>query len=307
MQASTPAATTPPPAPKVPIDQLARELDTLAELTKQAKTWFVTQGPAVLLTLVLFVIAYVLAGWTRKVIIRAMSRAHIDLTLAKFLGNVSRWAIIIFAVVACLGTFGVNTTSFAALIGGAGLAIGLALQGNLGNLASGVLLLVFRPFKIGDSVIVAGKSGVVDGIDLFTTALDTADYRRIIVPNGAIFGGVIENQTHHDRRRIDVSVPVSGEIEFETTAKIFQGVLDEVVAHTEGAIHDPGNAVALAEVFPAVVWEFNLWCKTSQVAPVRRTLLMAIKRALDANKLSPAAAALEVKVTGLPAEIHLKP
>jgi len=272
------------PRPAV-AEQFVRELDTLTEMTIYAKTWLITQGPAVLLTLILFVVGYVVAGWLRKLIIRTMGRAHIDITLAKFLGNLTRWAIIIFAVVACLGTFGLNTTSFAALIAAAGLAIGLALQGNLSNLASGVLLLVFRPFKIGDSVVVAGRAGVIDGIDLFTTALDTADYRRVIVPNGAIVSGVIENQTHHPKRRIDVLVTVNGGADFDATARVFNSVLEAVVAKGQGVLKDPGNEVNLAEVFPAVVWEFNLWCETPKVGAVRRELLITIRRAMDTHNL----------------------
>ncbi|MFN9977967.1 MAG: mechanosensitive ion channel family protein, partial [Phycisphaerae bacterium] len=112
------------------------------------------------------------------------------------------------AILGIAGSFGVNVNTFAAIIGSAGLAIGLAFQGTLSNIASGVLLLVFRPFKVGDSVVIAGVAGVVNEIDLFTTALDTADGRRVIVPNAQIAGAVIDNQSHHPRRRFEVLLSV---------------------------------------------------------------------------------------------------
>jgi small conductance mechanosensitive channel len=140
--------------------------------------------------------------------------------------------VLAFAIVTCLGTLGFETTSLAAVIGAMGLAIGLALQGNLGNLASGVLLLIFRPFQIGDSVIVAGQTGVIDGIDLFTTNLDTLDNRRIIIPNSAIFGGVIENQSHHPKRSVTVLVATSGMLDLDKSRAILTAMVNRFVSET---------------------------------------------------------------------------
>ncbi|MFN0012617.1 MAG: mechanosensitive ion channel family protein [Phycisphaerales bacterium] len=270
-------------------------VETLAE---RGLAWAAEKGPGVAGALLLLVAAWVLAGWLRRVILRAATRAHFDITLAKFLGNTVKWAVLFFAVITCLGTFGINTTGFAAVLGTAGLAIGLALQGNLSNLASGVLLLVFRPFKIGDSVIVAGQAGIVDGIDLFTTNLDTADNRRIIVPNGAIFGGVIENQTRHPTRQVIVTVPTWAGADLAAARAALLGAAEEVVrtAQAEGALTTPPPAVALTEITPAVVWQVSLWVRTPGVAAVRQRLLAEVKAAIDAAGIAVPPPVMDVRV-----------
>ncbi len=270
-------------------------VETLAE---RALAWATDNGAGVAGALVLLVAAWVLAGWLRRVILRAATRAHLDLTLAKFLGNTVKWAVLFFAGITCLGTFGINTTGFAAVLGTAGLAVGLALQGNLSNLASGVLLLIFRPFKIGDSVIVAGQAGIVDGIDLFTTNLDTADNRRIIVPNGAIFGGVIENQTRHPTRQVSVSVPVWTGADLAAARAALLGAAERVArtAHAEGALATPPPAVVLAEIAPAVVWQVSLWARTPGVGSVRQLLLAEVKAAIDAARIAVPPPVMDVRV-----------
>jgi small conductance mechanosensitive channel len=247
-----------------------------------------THGPAVLGALFLLFLTYLVAGWVRGIVIRAMNAAKIDVTLGKFFGNMAKWTIIIFGFLTAAGTVGISTTGFAALVAASGLAIGLALQGNLGNLAAGVLLLIFRPFKIGDAVIVAGQAGVVDGIDLFTTNLDTADNRRIIVPNGAIFSGVIENQTHHTKRRVDYTIQVAPGHDIEHVRGILRGVLKGIVDARVGAIDDPLNAVGLADINPNQTWSMSLWVQTPQAPAVRERLIVEVRRAIDQAGLAPA-------------------
>lgn len=266
-----------------------------SQLWNDFVNWIQVKGPGVLAAIVLLIVAYVASRWVRRFIIVALTRAKMDLTLSKFLGNLAKWVIIIFSLVTCAGTFGINTASFAAAIAAAGLAIGLALQGNLGNLASGVLLLVFRPFKIGDAVIVAGQAGIVDGIDLFTTNLDTGDNRRIIIPNGAIFGGVIENQSHHPRRRVDYTIAVAGGNDVERVRGMFKDVLAKVIAANIGALSDPLNAVGLADINPNQMWTVNLWAETPKVGAVRERLIIELRHAVDSNGLGPAAPVQLVK------------
>jgi len=248
-----------------------------------------TYGPSIVGAIVLLFVAYLVANWARRLVIRATLAAKVDITLGKFFGNMAKWGIIIFALVTAAGTVGVSTTGFAAAIAAASLAIGLALQGNLGNLAAGVLLLIFRPFKIGDSVIVAGHSGVVDGIDLFTTNLDTGDNRRLIVPNGAIFGGSIENQSHHPRRRIDYNVPVNPGIDIEQSRKVLNGVLQSIVGQNIGALQDPANGVTLFDIAPVQVWTLHLWVSTPKMGTVRERLLIELKQTIEKYQLAPAA------------------
>lgn len=259
---------------------------TLARMSESVGEWLIAKGPGIALALVLFVAAWVVAATVRRVILNVTRRANMDITLGKFLGNLAKWAIIIFALITVAGTLGISTTGFAAAVGAAGLAIGLALQGNLGNLASGVLLLIFRPFKVGDAVIVAGQSGVVDGIDLFTTNLDTVDNRRIIVPNGAIFSGVIENQTHHERRAITVNVATSPVLPMEKTEAAVRGMASRA-GSIPGVLADPAPAVALAEIAPNVVWSLTVWASTGQFLAVRAALLREVRETLDREGVAP--------------------
>ncbi|MBL8763253.1 MAG: mechanosensitive ion channel [Phycisphaerae bacterium] len=292
------SATSTPAAADV-VAAIARPVDTATTLYHHLRDWALEKGPGIVAALLMMLAAWVLAGWARRLILNALLRAHFDLTLSKFFANLSKWSILAFAVVACLGTFGVNTTSFAAVFGAAGLAVGLALQGNLGNLASGVLILVFRPFKIGDSVIVAGQAGVVDGIDMFTTNLDTPDNRRIIVPNGSIFGGVIENQTRHPKRRVDVAIPVAGTIGLDDAEGIFRGVVEEVCRATPGALSEPAPNVVLDSVNP-VTWTIHIWADTPRFGAVKVALLRGVKAAVDANRLAPPGPNMDVRITSMP-------
>ena len=136
---------------------------------EQLKAIATEYAPRVVGALVLLFVGYLVAGWVGKLVGGACNRAKIDLTLSKFFAKMARWAMLIFVLLACLGMFGVDTTSFAAVIAAAGLAVGFALQGSLSNFAAGVMLLIFRPFKVGDVVNVAGQTGKVNEIELFTT------------------------------------------------------------------------------------------------------------------------------------------
>jgi small conductance mechanosensitive channel len=308
LQDAAPAAAAKPPAPEPahvePPKNLDEAVSMLTRLADHARDWLITKGPMVLLAVILFLFAWFIAGWVRRAIVRICTRAKVDLTLAKFLGNMAKWAIIVFALITVAGTLGLSTTGFAAAIAGAGLAVGLALQGNLGNLASGVLLLIFRPFKIGDAVIVAGQSGVVDGIDLFTTNLDTADNRRIIVPNGAIFSGVIENQTHHPRRCVTVSVPVAGSASLDDVPRLLAAAVDKVVAANIGALTDPAPGVVLADLAPTVTYAVTVWAITPQFPIVRQRLLRELKLAVDAAQIAPGPPVQVIQVASLPEPRH---
>ncbi|MCB9838715.1 MAG: mechanosensitive ion channel [Phycisphaeraceae bacterium] len=239
---------------------------------------------AVKVILIVFV-GWVLAGWARRLTRNALKRAGIELTLAKFLSNLSRWAILALVVISVMSVFGIETTSFAALIGAAGLAIGLAFQGTLGNMASGIMLLLFRPFKVGDFITCAGVSGTVDEIELFFTTLDTPENRRIIIPNGNVFGSTIENVTHHARRRVDVAVGVeySAAID-ETRAALLQAV--QTISQMEGALSDPAPAVVLGDLGDsAVAWSCRVWARTPDFLAVKQALTREVKAGLDAANI----------------------
>lgn len=282
--ANVPAAG-PPPGPT---QQFTKQpLDVIQSLSSKAIDWVVDKGPAVVASIAILVVAWILAAWLRRVVIRAIGRTQIDVTLGKFFGNIARWIVLVLAVTVALQTIGIPATTFAAVIGAAGLAIGLALQSNLSNLASGVLLLIFRPFKIGDAVIVAGQSGVVDGIDLFTCNLDTGDNRRIIVPNSAIFGGVIENQTRHPYRRVIVPVSVALTADVDATRALLSRAAAAVVASTKGALAEPAPAVVLDALTPAMAWSVVVTAQTASVLAVKEALLKELKRTIEQANLVP--------------------
>ncbi|MCC6428398.1 MAG: mechanosensitive ion channel [Phycisphaerales bacterium] len=291
-EASKTPTTTAEPPPNAGIDVAQATSDLVSDPGKTVARWvdmgwtlFQQHAPGIIGALAILVIAYLISKWVRRVVLNALLRARIDMTLAKFFANLAKWAIIIFAFVSAAGTVGMSTAGFAAMIGAAGLAIGLALQGNLGNMAAGVLLLIFRPFKIGDAVIVAGQAGVIDGIDLFTTNVDTVDNRRVIIPNGAIFGGVIENQSHHPRRRIDYNVTVPPTTDIDRARGVFQGVIRSLTSAGIGVLEDGAHGVALTEIAPNQVWTLSIWVRTISVLVVRERMLIELRRTIDREGL----------------------
>jgi len=279
---------------KSPAFSLDETLTNWGRMWKAATDFAEERGPGIVVALALIFLGWLLASWVRRTVVRACAKAHFDMTLGKFLGNLSRWAILAFVFVTCLGTVGISTTGFAAVIGAAGVAIALALQGNLSNLACGVLLLVFRPFKVGDAVIVAGQTGIIDGIDLFTTNLDTGDNRRIIVPNSAIFNGVIENQTRHPTRQAVVSVQVSARADLDATRATLVEAATRVLA-VPGALPEPAPAANLTEINP-VTWAVSVWTETPRFGAVRQALLHEVKLAVDGAGIAPLPQRMDVQV-----------
>ncbi len=238
----------------------------------------VTYGGKVVVALVVLCAGWIFAGWLGSVARKALTRAEIDETLAKFLSRLVRWAVLLLVVLACLSVFGVETTSFAAVIGSMGLALGLAFQGTLGNFAAGIMLLMFRPFNAGDVITVAGQTGKVNEIELFTTTLDTFDNRRWIVPNGEVFGAPIENITYHPTRRVDVAVGVSYAADIDQTRE----VLSKAAQGVPGALDDPAPAVILVDLGDSAVnWSVRVWAKTEEFVAVKQAATRAVKLALD--------------------------
>ena len=196
-------------------------------------------------------------------------RRRVDETLGRFVSKLVFYVIMTCVLLAVLGMFGVNVTSFAAILGAAGFAVGLAFQGTLGNFAAGVLLLVFRPFKVGDVINAAGITAKVAELDLFTTVLDTPDNRRIVVPNGAIAGGTIENISYHSERRVDVPVGVDYSATVEQTRVVLTQAaesLSDKLLTGEGR----GYQIVLGGLGDSSVnWTVRFWCKAdSQTTPI---------------------------------------
>jgi small conductance mechanosensitive channel len=263
-------------------DPVGAVTDLLSD-PSQVMGLFETYGIPAIKALVMLFIAYLIAGWAKRVTTGTLKKAKFDLTLTKFLSNLVRWTILILAIIAILGMFGFQTASFAAVIGGSALALGLAFQGSLSNMAAGVMLLVFRPYKVGDFINAGGVAGVVDEIELFTTTLDTPDNRRIIVPNSGIFGATIENVTHHATRRVDVNVGVSYGADIDTTRE----VLMKAASNIEGRLTDKEPVVYLTGLGASSVdWVIRIWANTGDFWPVKERLTRAAKYALDEADIS---------------------
>ncbi len=178
----------------------------------------------------------------------------------------------------CLSKFGVETASLAAVIGAAGLAIGLAFQGTLSNFAAGAMLLVFRPYKVGDTVVVAGHAGTVDEIELFTTTLDTPDKRRVIVPNSSIFGAVIENHTHHGARRFEIPVGAAYAADVDQT----RAALERAVQSVPMVLTMPAPDVMLMGLGSSSVdWAVRGWARRESLGQAKQAVIRAVKLELD--------------------------
>lgn len=235
------------------------------------------------------------AGWLQRRTTSVLLARNFDQTLSIFFGSLLRWLVIVAAVIACLGVFGIETTSFAALIGAAGLAVGLAFQGTLSNFSAGVMLLVFRPFKVGDYVVAGGKEGTVAEIGLFVTAIDTLDNRRIFVPNTAIGSGPIENYTLHPVRRVDVDVNIDGGQDIDATRL----ALEQAGASVSGRDEKRGSEVFLKGFGGGLVsWQVRVWCSPAIYWDVWQATVRAIAYELPKAKIAMPTPAMKVSLSG---------
>ncbi|MEM9811021.1 MAG: mechanosensitive ion channel family protein [Pseudomonadota bacterium] len=249
--------------------------ETIASLTETALGWAITALGA----LTVLVIGLWIAGRLKKITISAVNRApNLDETLSRFFGSIVYYIVVAFVVIAVLSMFGIQTTGLAALIGAAGLAIGLALQGTLGHVASGVMLLAFRPFKIGDWIEAAGEAGTVNEISLFTTILNTPDNKRIIIPNGDIYDGAITNYSAYATRRVDFVMGISYEDDINKAMAAFQSEID---AHEK--THDtPAPQIVVSNLGDSSVdITIRVWCNTADYWAVNFDLTKAFKERLD--------------------------
>ncbi len=235
-------------------------------------------GAKVIGVFVLFAVAWIISGIAKNLLIRTLTKVKFDETLTKFFGNALKYLVLVVSIISILGIFGVETTSFAAVIGAAGLAIGLAFQGTLSNLAAGVMMLAFRPFKVGDVVNLSGTVGKVIEIDLFMTLLDTPDNRRIIVPNGAVFGSTIENISFHPTRRVDINVGTEYGASLEEARK----VLSDTASAIEARLKDQDVVVMLLGLGNSSIdWQVRIWVKTEDYWAIKDSATQALKNALD--------------------------
>ncbi len=232
---------------------------------------------AVVILVVSLMIAKGLSGATR----RSAERARVEETLARFFGKLVYYLVLIVGVMFALSKFGIEVTSLAAILAAAGFAVGMAMSGTLSNFAAGTMLLVFRPFKVGDVVNAAGITAKVIEIELFTTIFDTFDNRRILVPNSAIYGGTIENISHHEERRVDVNVGVEYSADIDRTREVLSAAaesLSDKMIRGEGR----GFQVYLLDLGDSSVnWVVRFWTTAADFWSVKEQLTRAVKLHLD--------------------------
>ncbi len=234
-------------------------------------------------SLLMALLIFVIGKWAVNKVVKLLGKVlrkvkGMDETLIKFLENIVYYALMIVVLLTALGKLGVETTSFLAILGAAGLAIGLALKDSLGNFASGVMIILFKPFKVGDLVTAAGVTGSVSEVGIFNSVFITGDNQKIIVPNGAITSGTITNVNALDTRRVDLVVGIS----YDDDIKKAKDILTSIISSNEKVILDKGITVAVSELADSSVnFVVRAWVNTSDYWDVKFGLTESIKTTFD--------------------------
>lgn len=233
------------------------------------------------------ILIFFVGKWVAKVVtslvIRAMQKSNLDETLRKFLDDIVYGLLLVVVVLAALNNLGVNTTSFVAILGAAGLAVGLAFKDTFSNIGAGVLLIVFRPFTVGNFIQVAGESGVVEEINLFSVMMKTGDNKQIIIPNSSIIGNNITNFSAKETRRVDFVFGIG----YDDDLKLAKTTLEEIINEDERVLKDPATFVAVSELADSSVnFVVRAWVKSSDYWGVYFDTLEKVKLTFDEKNIS---------------------
>jgi small conductance mechanosensitive channel len=240
-------------------------------------------GLKVLAAIAIFIIGRWVAKGVRRLVERIMTKGNVDPTLISFTANMAYIALLAFIVIAALGQLGIQTTSFIAILGAAGLAVGLALQGSLSNFAAGFLLIIFRPFKVGDLIEAAGVFGVVEAIQIFTTQLKTADNKTVIVPNAKLTDDNIVNWTVKGTRRVDMVFGIGYEDDIDKA----RSLMADIIAEDGRILKTPEPQISVSELADSSVnFVVRPWVKVEDYWGVFFDLTEKIKKSFDANGIS---------------------
>lgn len=245
--------------------------------------WSLDYGPKILAAILTYIIGKWIAKVIRNVLRRVLLKAKTEETLVGFLANIVYSLLMLLVIISAVGKLGVNTNSFVAIIGAAGLAVGFALQGSLANFAAGVMIIVFRPFKKGDFVEAGGTAGVVEEILIFSTILKTPDNKKVIVPNSGMTGGNIINYSAHETRRVDMVMGIG----YEDDIVKAKQTLEKILADHPLVLEDPAPVVAMAALADSSV-NFNVrpWCKTADYWTVYSQIHEQVKQTFDKEGIS---------------------
>jgi small conductance mechanosensitive channel len=250
---------------------------------EKLKDWAIDFAPSLVGAVLTLVIGLWVAKLVKRGMLKGLGKSRTDAALAAFLSNIAYYILVVMVLLASLGKLGVQTTSFIAIIGAAGLAIGFALQGSLGNMAAGVMILLHRPFSLGDFVEVAGQAGVIEEIGIFATTIRTGDNKRVIVPNGGITDGPIVNYSANDTRRVDMVFGIGYSDDIDQA----KAVIHRVLAEEDLILEDPAPTVGLMELADSSVnFVTRPWCKTADYWTVHFNIHEATKKAFDAEGIS---------------------
>ena len=257
---------------------------TVKDAANQITEIVTTYGLDVVGAIVILIIGLMFAGWAQRATQKALGKVDkFDATLRGFFASIVKYFVIVIVVLAVLNQFGVQTTSLIAVLGAAGLAIGLALQGTLSNVAAGVMLLIFRPFKIGDFIDAGGQTGSVHALTLFVTELNTPDNVHILVPNAQIWGSAIKNFSFNATRRVDLLIGIAYE---DDIGKAMESIND-VIGKDDRVHADPAAMIAVSELADSSVnLVVRVWCDAGNYWPVKFDLTKAIKERLDTDNIS---------------------
>ncbi len=234
--------------------------------------------------ILILIIGRMIASWAKGVVEKNLQKSDkVDETLRTFLGTLTRYVVLIFTFIAVLSQFGIETTSLIAVFGAASLAIGLALQGTLSNIAAGVMLLIFRPFKAGDYVEAAGSAGTVKSITLFVTELATPDNVQILAPNAQVWGATMKNYSHHSTRRVDFVIG----IDYSDNIDKAQETVLAVANGDARVLQDPAPMVVVGELGDnSVNLTIRVWCQAGDYWGVKFDLTKAFKQRFDGEGIS---------------------
>jgi small conductance mechanosensitive channel len=247
----------------------------MGTLTELATQW----GLQIIGAIVVLLIGRIVAGWARRLTRKALERAEVDPTLVPFIAKLVYYLLLAFVVIAVLGVFGVQTASLVAVLGAAGLAVGLALQGTLSNFAAGVMLLFFRPFKVGDFIDAGGTTGSVEEIGVFATTLKSPDNVKIVVPNSQVYGQTIKNFNGFDTRRIDLVIGISYDDDISKAVETIRSI----VGGDQRVMAEPETLIAVSNLGDSSVdLVVRPWCVGSDYWPLRFDLTRKIKEGLEA-------------------------
>ncbi len=270
------------------------DTNTVAEAAQPAlgssDTWIETTqmlvvqyGLKVLGALAILIVGMWVAKQITKIVVKLMERSQIDHTLVSFVSSLAHVGLQIFVVIAALEALDVKTTSFIAVLGAAGLAVGLALQGSLSNFAAGVLMIIFKPFRVGNLVEAAGVLGTVREIGIFTTVIDTLDNRKTIVPNAKLTADNITNYSSNDTRRVDMVAGISYGDDIDKARAAIQAALAEV----PGILETPAPDIFVKEMADSSVnFAVRPWCRPSDYWAVYFGVTEAIKKRFDADDIT---------------------